>query len=86
MIMRRNVSDDGHMFKETKFLMYSSRGNDGYVTKTVSVQICKNFKTKKLSAMFPSSTTMSSSVQSTLLLGFDSLIASQNTRTRVILL
>ena len=31
--MRRNISDDGDMFKETKFLMYSSRGNDGYVKK-----------------------------------------------------
>ena len=86
MIMRRNDSDNLDMIKETKLLMYSSRGNDGYVTKTVAVQLCKNLKTKKLSAMFPNSTTMSSSVQSTLLLGVDSLIASQNTRTRVILL
>ena len=84
--MHRNVSDDGHMLKERK--LYSSRGNDGYVTKTVAVQLCKNLKTKNLSAMFPRSTTttMSSSVQSTLLLGVDSLIASQNTRTRGILL
>ena len=32
--MGRNVSDDGNMLKETKLLMYSSRGNHGYVTKT----------------------------------------------------
>ena len=32
--MCRNVSDDGDMFKETKLLMYSIRGNHGYVTKT----------------------------------------------------
>ena len=30
-IMRRNVSEDWVMFKETKLLMYFSRGNHGYV-------------------------------------------------------
>ena len=32
--MGRNISDDGDMFKETKLLMYSSRGNHGSGTKT----------------------------------------------------
>ena len=32
--MRRNVSNDRDMFKETKLLMYSSRRNHGYVSKT----------------------------------------------------
>ena len=32
--MRRNVSDDWDMLKETKLLMYSIRGNHGYVTET----------------------------------------------------
>ena len=33
LIMHRNVSDEGDMFKETKLLKYSSRENHGYVTK-----------------------------------------------------
>ena len=32
--MCKNVSDDGDMLKEKKLLMYSNRGNNGYVTKT----------------------------------------------------
>ena len=32
--MHQNVSDDGDVFKETNFLMYSSRGNHEYVKKT----------------------------------------------------
>ena len=32
--MRRNVSDDGDVFKEIKLLMHSSRGKHGYVTVT----------------------------------------------------
>ena len=32
--MRRNDFDNWDMFKETKLLMHSSRGNHGYVTKT----------------------------------------------------
>ena len=32
--MRRNVSDDGDVFKETKLIMYSMRENHGYVAKT----------------------------------------------------
>ena len=34
-IVRRNVSDDGDMFKETKLLLYIRIKNHGYVTKTV---------------------------------------------------
>ena len=34
MIMCKNVSDDGGMLKETKLLISSNRGNNGYVTKT----------------------------------------------------
>ena len=58
--MRRSVSDDGDMFKETKLLMYSSRRNHGYVRKTdifyakqmilqklFAVQLCKYLKGKK---------------------------------------
>ena len=33
-IVRRNVSDDGDMFKETKLLLYFRIENHGYVTKT----------------------------------------------------
>ena len=33
-IMRRNVSDDGDMFKETKLLLYFRIENHGDVTKT----------------------------------------------------
>ena len=32
--MRRNVSDDGDMFKETKLLLYFRIVNHGYATKT----------------------------------------------------
>ena len=34
MTIRRNVSDDGDMFKETKLLLYFRIENHGYVTKT----------------------------------------------------
>ena len=34
MIMRRNVSDDGDIFKETKLLLYFRIENHGYATKT----------------------------------------------------
>ena len=33
-IMRRNVSDDGDMFKETKLLLYFRLEHHGYATKT----------------------------------------------------
>ena len=33
-IIRRNVSDDGDMFKETKLLLYFKIENHGYFTKT----------------------------------------------------
>ena len=33
-IMRRNVSDDEDMFKETKLLLYFRIENHGFVTKT----------------------------------------------------
>ena len=33
MILNRNVSDDADIFKETNLLVYSSRGNHGYVVK-----------------------------------------------------
>ena len=29
--MRRNITDDWNIFKETKLLMYSNRENHGYV-------------------------------------------------------
>ena len=34
MILRRNVTDDVDVLKETKLLMYSIRENHGYVAKT----------------------------------------------------
>ena len=40
--MRRKVSEDVNMFKETKLFMYSSRGNHGHVTKKNNYT--KNFR------------------------------------------
>ena len=69
--MRRNVSDDGNMFKETKLLLYFRIENHGYVTKTVityakqiilaviseifAVQLCKYLKNKKKLSVKPNS-------------------------------
>ena len=49
--MRKNVSDDGDMFKETKLLMYSSRKNHGYVTKT-DISYAKQMILQKLFAVW----------------------------------